>query len=83
LAQTDSKSNLEFQQEIRSFHAELKHFFYTFVFQNKTFSLSDFEKIPAYERSQETQPKSADLPLLFLGISTLIVWAIGWFTIKK
>jgi ABC-2 type transport system permease protein len=83
LAQTDSKSNLEFQQEIRSFHAELKHFFYTFVFQNKTFSPSDFEKIPAYERSQKTKPKSADLPLLHLSISTLIVWVIGWFTIKK
>lgn len=83
LAQTDSKRHLRFQEEIRDFHTELKLFFYRYVFQNKTFPKSDFEKIPQFESNQNNASKAAALPMLFLALSTLLVWVIGFVVLKK
>ncbi|MFT7482167.1 MAG: ABC-2 type transport system permease protein [Oceanospirillaceae bacterium] len=83
LAQTDSKRHLQFQEEIRGFHTELKLFFYRYVYQNKTFPKSDFEKIPQFESKQNPAPKATRLPMLYLALSTLFVWTIGFVLIKK
>ncbi len=48
IAMTDIYSYLNYQDAIRSYHGELKKFFYLKIFSNQTFKRSDFDSIPVF-----------------------------------
>ena len=49
LSKTDIQSYLFYQDAIRSYHGDLKKFFYHKVFSNTTFKRSDFDSIPVFQ----------------------------------
>lgn len=78
IAQTDTRHHYYFLDEVKRFHAELKVFFYTKVFQNKPFRMTDFEKIPTYKANPQGNDTSAVLTKIgALLLSTLLVWTVG------
>lgn len=83
LAQTDTRNHYHFLEEVGRFHAELKVFFYTKIFQNKTFKLTDFELIPKYEFKAKPKENEARKGILSLLISVLVVWGVGVAINKK
>ena len=48
IAKTDIQSYLIYQEEIKSYHSELKKFFYLKVFSNQIFKRTDFDSIPVF-----------------------------------
>lgn len=50
LARTDLKAQLEYQHRIRAFHAALRRFYYGYLFTDRPFDRSDFDRAPRYER---------------------------------
>ncbi len=77
LAQTDTQNHYRFLDEVGRFHAEVKVFFYTKIFQNKTFKLADFEQIPKYEFKKKAINNEANNGILLLLVSVIVVSGIG------
>jgi ABC-2 type transport system permease protein len=48
LAQTDLTAQLAYQDRIRSFHAQLRRFYYPYVFNETLFREADFAKLPMW-----------------------------------
>lgn len=78
LAQTDQRGYQHFLSETESFHAKLKQFFYTPIYQNQSFKLNDFDKIPSYTYQPDVSQASVHLNLLYLFLSSALLWGIGF-----
>jgi ABC-2 type transport system permease protein len=49
IAETDLKAGLAYQDRIRSYHAQLRRFYYPYLFNETPFLPADFEKAPKWE----------------------------------
>jgi ABC-2 type transport system permease protein len=49
LANTDLAGQLAYQDRIRAFHAQLRAFYYGYLFQDRPFSKADFERAPRFK----------------------------------
>jgi len=48
LAETDLKSTIEYQQQVRDFHAELRHFYYPYLFGATAYEVKLIEQRPEF-----------------------------------
>jgi len=56
LAQTDLKAQFAYQDRIRAFHQRLRIFYYGYLFHDRPFGKSDFERAPRFEQITEMTP---------------------------
>ena len=54
LAETDLVAQLAYQDRIRRYHRELRHFFYPFLFREQPFGPADFARAPRWRDSADT-----------------------------
>jgi ABC-2 type transport system permease protein len=59
VARTDVSAQLAFQDEVRGFHAELRHFYYPFIFNEIPFSEHDFARAPRFGSTSLAGDRSA------------------------
>lgn len=65
LADTDPAAQIAYQDRIRAFHADLRRFYYPYLFNETPFGAPDFGKSPAFRAA----PDGATLPgALFAGL---------------
>ena len=48
LADTDLQGQLAYQDRIAAFHAQLRRFFYPYIFNDKAFGPAEFARLPAW-----------------------------------
>lgn len=56
IAETDTSAMLRYQQSIRDFHAELRQFYYPFLFYGTPYNKAEFEQRPEFQAN--THPSS-------------------------
>lgn len=71
LADTDLAAQLAYQDRIATYHAQLRKFFYPYLFEERAFTQSDLAKLPVYEHGASP----ASLPVVQL--MALAVLALG------
>lgn len=49
LAETDMQAHLAYQDRIRAYHADLRRYYYSFLFRDKPFRQADYTRAPAFE----------------------------------
>jgi ABC-2 type transport system permease protein len=49
LAETDMQSHLAYQDRIRRYHAELRRYYYQFLFRDKPFTKADYGRAPEFD----------------------------------
>lgn len=49
LADTDMQAHLAYQDRIRAYHADLRAYYYRFLFQDEPFRQADYSRAPAFE----------------------------------
>jgi len=49
MAETDMYAHLAYQDRIRAYHAQLRRYFYGFLFTDKEFRVRDYEQAPRFE----------------------------------
>ncbi len=49
VAQTDLADHLHYQDSIKTFHDQLRAFFYPYLFNDRPFELADFARIPSHQ----------------------------------
>ena len=49
LAETDMQAHLAYQDRIRAYHADLRRYYYPFLFRDKPFRQADYTRAPAFE----------------------------------
>lgn len=60
-ASTDMAAHLAYQDRIRAYHGELRHFYYGYLFRDRPFTADDFDRAPAFA---PTAPGAARRPSL-------------------
>lgn len=76
LADTDPAAQMAYLDRVRAFHAELRRFYYPYIFNETPFGAEDFAKAPGFR----PRPDGAVLPaslLAALMIATLVVAVVG------
>lgn len=48
LARTDLQAQLDYQERVTQFHTQLRHFFYPYIFNEKSFGQAEFAALPKY-----------------------------------
>jgi ABC-2 type transport system permease protein len=65
LAASDPRAQLDYRQDIRAFHAQLRRYYYPFIFNEQPFREPEFTAAPAFA----PKPRSPAAPLsLLLGL---------------
>jgi ABC-2 type transport system permease protein len=59
LARTDLHAQLAYQDRVRAYHAELRQFYYGYLFGERRFQRADFERVPRYSPAEPTAPPPA------------------------
>lgn len=79
LADADTPAQLNFQQQVGDYHAELETFLWSFLFFNKDFERKDFKKLPSFSYEPEAEAGvSVSVAKLFLtALIFLLLAAIG------
>jgi ABC-2 type transport system permease protein len=49
LAQTDLTAQLAYQDRVRAYHAQLRQFYYRYLFRDRPFTRADFRRAPRFE----------------------------------
>lgn len=76
LAATDLRAQLEYQERIGAFHAQLRRFFYPYFFHEKPFGRADFARMPVYHAMPATASLPAG-PLAALALLALLAGVLG------
>jgi ABC-2 type transport system permease protein len=53
LADTDPQAQMAYLERIRGFHAELRRFYYPYIFDERPFDADDFARAPAFRPRAE------------------------------
>lgn len=53
LAATDPAAQIAYQDRIRAFHGQLRHFYYPYLFKDKPFERADFDRAPVFKPSPD------------------------------
>ncbi|KAF7775256.1 ABC-2 type transport system permease protein [Pseudoalteromonas citrea] len=77
LANTSSRDQADYQQDIVNYHNEMRHFFYDYLFFNKAISKEDVDNFILFEPKTSTMKSSASQNMWVLFISMLCVFAIA------
>lgn len=82
LADTDPMAQVAYQARIRAFHAQLRRFYYGYLFHDRPFGAEDFARTPAFA----ARPEGGALPVAPVAgllLSTLAVAAFGLFRNRR
>lgn len=69
MANTDMHAHLDYQDRIRAYHAQLRNFYYEYLFNDRPFLEEDYRRAPAFEpdqglsHSHGSSGKPIELPL--------------------
>lgn len=74
LAGTDLDAQLAYQDRIAAFHAQLRRFYYPYIFNERKFGAADFAATPAYQAAAAPP----QLPPLAIGGLALLAVLAGW-----
>lgn len=82
LADTDLEAQLAYQDRIGAFHAQLRRFFYPYLFEERRFTGADLAQLPEFEAGQ---PRMAPAPaqLLALGLLALLAMLLGARALRR
>ncbi|KLJ00758.1 DUF3526 domain-containing protein [Luteimonas sp. FCS-9] len=47
-ARTDMRAHLAYQDRVRAYHAQLRHFYYGYLFEDRPFTADDYARAPAF-----------------------------------
>ena len=81
LADTDLAGQLAYQDRIAAYHAQLRGFFYPYLFEERAFTQADLEKIPAY-RHVAAPTKLAPGQLAALAVLAIALMLAGLRTLR-
>jgi ABC-2 type transport system permease protein len=82
LADTDLPAHLAYQDSITAFHDRLRVHLYPYVFNERTFELGDFARLPTYAPRASTQSAPV-APLAGLGALTVLALFAGWLSLRR
>lgn len=83
LANTSSRDHAEYQQQIVDYHKEIRHFFYDYLFFDKSISKDDIDNFILFTPSDKTQSKSDTLTILHFAMSTFVIFVIMMFSVTR
>ncbi len=75
-AATDLLAQLRYQDEIASFHAQLRHYYYPYLFNEVRFGPDDFAQLPRFQPAQ-TDATTPSLSLFALMLVAALIAVIG------
>lgn len=81
LADSDLAAQLAYQDRIAAYHAQLRRFFYPYLFEERAMTQDDLAKLPRYEHVASSSSMSLG-QLLALGLLALALLAIGLRTLS-
>lgn len=70
LSATDLPAQLDYQGAISNFHREIREFYYPYLFTDKPFSATDFDKRPVFREEKA----KVELSVMTILPTTLIAW---------
>lgn len=75
LADTDPAAQIAYQDRIRAFHADLRRFYYPYLFNETPFGAADFGKAPAFRSARDggTLPGALLAGLLIVTLATAVI----------
>jgi ABC-2 type transport system permease protein len=76
IADTDIAGQLAYQDSIAAYHERLRRFYYPYLFDERSFTRTDFAQIPRYETRRATGTLDA-ASLIALGILALLLLVAG------
>lgn len=82
LADTDPQAQMAYLARIRGFHAQLRRFYYPYIFDERPFDRDDFARAPAFQ----PRPEGANWPgslLGGIGLVTALVGAVGLLQVRR
>lgn len=82
LADTDLVAHLAYLDEVGTFHAQLRRYYYPFVFQERLFGQKEFQQLPRFQSRAPSGSLSAEL-LGALVIGTLLALVAGFFALRR
>lgn len=82
LADTDLDAHLAYLDEVGTFHAQLRRYYYPFVFQERPFGQKEFQQLPRFQSRTPSGSLSAEL-LGALVIGTLLALVAGFFALRR
>lgn len=81
-AATDLQQHLTFLQSVATYHEELKHFYYPFLFHDTPFKHADFAKEPQHSFTAVADQEKVNRLLFTLLVEALIVFSAALFIYK-
>lgn len=82
LADTDLPAQLAYRDQVAKYHAELRRFYYPFVFNERTFGAKEFSQLPAFRPRQPAGSVSAEL-IGALALAALGIAAGGLLAVRR
>lgn len=82
LADTDPQAQMAYQDSIRAYHAELRRFYYPYLFDERPFDRADFARAPAWRPRGDGATWPASL-LAGVLLVTAIVAALGALPLRR
>lgn len=77
-ADTDLEAHLAYQDSIAAFHRRLRNFFYPYLFLERPFDRTDFERLPGYApRASTASVESGSLASLLIVSILLLVFGLA------
>jgi ABC-2 type transport system permease protein len=75
LADTDLTAQLAYQDRIKAYHAQLRRFFYPYLFEERPFTQADLAKMPVYDGAahEGSLPPGQLLALALLALGLMMV----------
>lgn len=83
LANTSSRDHAEYQQQIVDYHKEIRHFFYDYLFFDKSISKDDIDNFILFAPSDKTQRKSDTLTIWHFAMGTFVIFVIMMFAVTR
>jgi ABC-2 type transport system permease protein len=82
LAGTDLEAQIKYQDRVAKFHAELRHFYYPFVFKEQSFGMQEFQRMPMFKPEHSGGTLLSGL-LGALGLAALSMILAGCVTTRS
>jgi ABC-2 type transport system permease protein len=79
LADSDLEAQLAFHDRVTAFHTRLRHFYYPYIFEERSFGPAQFAAMPAYEAA----PVRPNMPLMPLACLFVLAMIAGWAGLRE
>jgi ABC-2 type transport system permease protein len=77
LAASDPRAQLDYRQDIRDFHAQLRRYYYPYIFNERPFREPEFEAAPSFAPTPRNPPPPLSQLLALLALAGLMIAIIG------